>query len=146
MFVPRLIVLHHTASPTDTTVADVDRWHRARGWRGIGYHYLVHRTPYGWVASPGRSPALPGAHCRGDNHRSLGVAVAGDYEAQPMDPGARAALVRLLAELMKRHGLTVADVYGHRERPGQSTACPGRYFDLDGVRADLMHLVLGGDR
>ena len=37
------IVVHCTATPAgrDVTVADVDRWHRQRGFAGIGYHYLI---------------------------------------------------------------------------------------------------------
>lgn len=37
-----LIVVHCTATPEgrDVTVADIDRMHRAKGWKCIGYHYV----------------------------------------------------------------------------------------------------------
>lgn len=41
-----LIVVHCTATPEgrDVTVADIDRMHRAKGWKCIGYHYVVYQT------------------------------------------------------------------------------------------------------
>ena len=39
-----LLIIHCTATPAGREVsrAEVDRWHRERGWDGIGYHYLIH--------------------------------------------------------------------------------------------------------
>ena len=39
----KYIILHCTATVQGKpfTAADIDRWHRARGWNGIGYHYVV---------------------------------------------------------------------------------------------------------
>ena len=38
------IIVHCTATPEGrhVTVADVDNWHRARKFNGIGYHYLIY--------------------------------------------------------------------------------------------------------
>ena len=43
-----LIVVHCTATPATRTVtaADVDNWHKARGFQCIGYHYLIHQNGY----------------------------------------------------------------------------------------------------
>ena len=37
------IIVHCTATPPGmkVTVDDIDCWHKARGWKGIGYHYVV---------------------------------------------------------------------------------------------------------
>lgn len=39
-----LIIVHCSATPEgrDVSVADIDRWHRERGFDGIGYHYVVY--------------------------------------------------------------------------------------------------------
>ena len=34
------IIIHHSASPIGTTVEQIDQWHKARGWTGIGYHFV----------------------------------------------------------------------------------------------------------
>ena len=40
-----LIVVHCTATPEgrDVTVADIDRMHRKKGWKKIGYHFVIYR-------------------------------------------------------------------------------------------------------
>ena len=39
------IILHSSATREgkDFTVADIDRWHRERGFDEIGYHYVIYR-------------------------------------------------------------------------------------------------------
>ena len=38
------IIVHCSATPEGKsfTVADIDRWHRQRGFASIGYHYVVY--------------------------------------------------------------------------------------------------------
>ena len=40
------IIVHCSATKAgqDFTAADIDRWHRERGFNGIGYHYAVSYT------------------------------------------------------------------------------------------------------
>ena len=37
------VIIHCSATKAgmDFSVADIDRWHRAQGMNGIGYHYVV---------------------------------------------------------------------------------------------------------
>ena len=37
------IIVHCSATKAgqDFTAADIDRWHRERGFNGIGYHYVI---------------------------------------------------------------------------------------------------------
>lgn len=58
------IIVHcsATAEGKDYTVADIDKWHRARGFKKIGYHYVVYRDGSVHV---GRSENEIGAHCQG---------------------------------------------------------------------------------
>ena len=37
------IIIHCSATRAgqDFTAADIDRWHRARGFRSIGYHFVI---------------------------------------------------------------------------------------------------------
>lgn len=122
------IIIHCSATPEgrNVTVADIDRWHRARGFQGIGYHYVVYLD--GTVAA-GRDEHRAGAHCRGHNSRSIGVCYIGgcDAEMRPKDtrtPAQRSALRRLVSELRQRY--PGATVHGHREFAAK--ACPS--FDI----------------
>ena len=122
----KLIIVHCTATPAgrDVTAADVDRWHRARGWSGIGYHWLV--RPDGAVEA-GRPESRPGAHCRGHNASSVGVCYVGGLApdgrtpADTRTPAQRVALRKLVARLLERH--PGAAVCGHRDLD-PAKACP----------------------
>lgn len=118
------IIVHCTATPAGraVTAAEVDRWHRERGFNGIGYHYLVGLD--GTIES-GRPEECAGAHCAGHNARSIGVCYVGgcDREMRPADTrtdAQRRALTRLLKAL--RHRYPGARIRSHRDFAAK--ACP----------------------
>ena len=115
------IVLHHSASGSAvTTVEKIDRWHKDRGWSGIGYHYVIY--PDGSV-NKGRHINKTGAHCRGHNTGSIGICVAGNFEIEPVTDTQKAGLFDLIEELLEKYQLSWFDVYGHRELG--NSLCPG---------------------
>lgn len=118
------IILHCTATQEgrDVHVADVDRWHKQQGWECIGYHYLI--TLDGKIEK-GRPEWKIGAHCKGHNNVSIGIAYVGgvDYQGKPKDTRTDAqkrALVQLLREVRGRH--PKATIHGHNEFAAK--ACP----------------------
>ena len=60
------IIVHCSATKAgqDFTAADIDCWHRERGFNGIGYHYVIRLDG---KLEKGRDVSLAGAHCRGWN-------------------------------------------------------------------------------
>ena len=124
-----LIIIHCSAvRPYQTsTAAQIDSWHRARGWNGIGYHYVIYRDG---SVHPGRPVEQIGAHCTGHNANSIGVCYIGGCAADgktPKDtrtPQQREALRRFVADLQKQY--PGATVHGHREFAAK--ACPS--FDV----------------
>ncbi len=122
------IIIHCTATPEGraVSVADVTRWHKARGFRTIGYHYLIGLDG---AVYPGRALEQVGAHCVGQNANSVGVCYVGgcDKQMRPKDTrtaAQRESLRRLVRELKARFaGVTV---HGHREFAAK--ACPS--FDV----------------
>ena len=119
------IIIHCSATPEgrDHSVADVTAWHRARGFRTIGYHYLVHID--GRVER-GRPESEIGAHCLGHNARSIGVCYVGGLATDcktPKDtrtPEQRRMLRELVKGLQRKY--RGAKVYGHRDFAAK--ACP----------------------
>ena len=119
------IIIHCTATPygRHVTVADVDAWHRARGFNSIGYHYLIYTD--GSVHA-GRPESIIGAHCRGHNASSIGIAYVGGLgpDGQPSDtrtPAQRLALRQLVLTLLTRYPR--AGVHGHREFAAKACPC-----------------------
>ncbi len=52
-------------------------------------------------------------------------------------PAQMEALVTLVQHLMRKYGIPVKNVRGHRELTGANTQCPGLNFDLDAFRERL---------
>ena len=40
----KFLVIHHSAGSHDATPDDVALLHKARGWSGIGYHFVITKT------------------------------------------------------------------------------------------------------
>ncbi len=70
------IIIHCSATPEgkDFTVQDIDKWHRQRGFKGIGYHYVIYRDG---STHQGRDLECAGAHCMGHNANSIGICYIG---------------------------------------------------------------------
>lgn len=119
------IIVHCSATPEgkDFTVADIDRWHKARKFRCIGYHYVVYRDG---SVHPGRPVQEIGAHCTGQNANSIGVCYIGGVAADgktPKDtrtPAQRKTLRELVHRLRSEY--PGASVHGHYEFANK--ACP----------------------
>lgn len=120
------IIIHCSATPEgrDYTIADIDRWHKQKGWKGIGYHYVIYRD--GSVHS-GRSIEEIGAHCTGQNANSIGVCYIGGLSADgktakdTRTPEQKAAL-RSLIEKLKGKFPNVT-IHGHREFANKACPC-----------------------
>ncbi len=112
-----LIVLHVSATPPslDIGAREIDGMHKARGWKGIGYAYVIRRNG---AVEKGRPDNQVGAHVEGWNSVSLGICVVGGVDARGKaenngTPEQYAALERLLQDLLKRY--PHAAVCGHRD-------------------------------
>lgn len=53
---------------------EIDRWHKQRGWSGIGYHWVIKRDG---TIEDGRPVNKVGAHVKGYNTGSLGLCMVG---------------------------------------------------------------------
>jgi N-acetyl-anhydromuramyl-L-alanine amidase AmpD len=81
-----LVVIHCSATKADQDIGrdEIDEWHRARGWDGIGYHYVIRRNG---TIQVGRNFNEVGAHVKGHNRTSLGICWVGglDKNGEPED-------------------------------------------------------------
>ena len=137
------IIVHCSATPEgrDFTIADITRWHKARGFRTIGYHFVIYRD--GSVHA-GRPLEQAGAHCLKHNKHSIGVCYIGGCATDgrtPKDtrtPEQKEALVKLLTELHNR--FPHATIHGHRDFAAK--ACPSFNATLEYKKLTMVILLV----
>ena len=139
--------IHHTVNANNYSSAQVPSLLRgiyayhtqSRGWRDIGYNYLVDRFGriwegrYGGVGSP-----VVGAHTLGYNEVSFAMSAIGNFDIAAPPQAVLNAYARLFAWKLSLYNIAAdaSRVYvknrwlpainGHRDVG--STACPGRYL------------------
>jgi hypothetical protein len=116
-----MLVLHHTTGSyaSHATVRSIQAFHQGpeRKWADVGYNFLI--APTGEIFE-GRGWGYAGAHARGHNSASIGVAYIGDGRKSVPDAAKRSILL-LAAEADRRFGKLKR--VGHRDVG--ATACPG---------------------
>ena len=112
------MIIHCSAVRPDqqSSVAQIDSWHRKRGFHlGVGYHYVIRRDG---EIEKGRPEWLTGAHCKNHNAHSIGICYEGglNIRGQPDDTrteAQKAAMRRLLEELHQRYPRAI--IIGHHD-------------------------------
>ncbi len=120
------IVIHCTDTPAGRphTVEDIDLWHRQRGWKGIGYHYVVYLDG---TVNAGRPESEIGAHVLGKNRNSIGIVYVGGRSADlkrytdTRTPAQKRALLILLKELKRKYPHAI--IKGHRDFANKACPC-----------------------
>ncbi|MBT9170627.1 MAG: hypothetical protein DDT18_00971 [Actinobacteria bacterium] len=145
------IILHCSDSEWGSA-REIRKWHLARGWRDIGYHFIILN---GRVLSRLYLPALDGSvecgrmlnesltveadevgsHALGYNNRSIGICLIGktQFTSQQLS-----SLISLLKDLVKRYKIKVENILGHYETKSgreQGKTCPN--FDVRLIRGSI---------
>jgi len=123
------IIIHCSATPEgiDISAATIDKWHRDRGWSGIGYHYVVSLNGN---IEYGRPIDKQGAHVKNHNKGSIGICYIGglDEHLDPKDTRTieqKESLLDLIKTLKRLN--PEATVHGHNEFAAKACPC----FDVE---------------
>ena len=121
------IVLHYSATyaDQDLDIRDIDKMHRARGWKGVGYHYVIKRDG---MIERGRKETEVGAHVGGQNTGKIGICLIGGLERSSgpnvgvdnRTDAQKQSAASLIRDLLTRY--PGAKVVGHRDLA--ATLCP----------------------
>lgn len=79
------IIIHCSATPEgrEITVEDITLWHKKRGFKTIGYHYIIYLDGSIHI---GRPEEEIGAHCVGQNSNSIGICYIGGMDIENKRP------------------------------------------------------------
>lgn len=138
---PYRITIHHTAEPmlsdalsaSAAELRQIQKMHFERDWADVGYHFLIDRA--GRIME-GRSLQVQGAHAGNSdaNRGNLGIALLGNFEAQPErgaaytkvqepTPAQLQALDALVDRLMASYTISSKEIWAHDHF--RETECPG---------------------
>jgi len=121
------IVIHCAATRPnmDVGVNEIRKWHLARGFSDIGYHFVIRRD--GRVET-GRPLDKIGAHVQGHNTGSVGICLVGgvnqnDYTKAENNftPAQWKTLIKLIKDLKSK--FDIKDILGHNQLD-KGKACP----------------------
>lgn len=119
------IVIHCSATPEgqDVRAADIDKMHRQRGFKMIGYNYVIDLDG---TIEEGRPLSMDGAHCekpgfsgRPYNKHSIGICYVGGVAKDGKTPkdtrtdAQKLALQALVSNLTMQY--PIVDILGHRD-------------------------------
>lgn len=120
-----LLIIHCSAvRPNQTSsAAQIDQWHKKRGWKCIGYHYVIRRDG---SIERGRPESMVGAHCLNHNQHSIGICYEGGLDAngKPADtrtPEQKASMRALLVKLKQSYPRAL--IMGHNVFANKACPC-----------------------
>lgn len=143
------IVLHHSATGTGGA-SRFDKYHRQNnGWDELGYHFVIGNgtdTPDGHVeVGPRWHKQKHGAHCKTPgnyyNEHGIGICLVGDFTVARPTTAQLASLQKLVRFLCNKCRIQPKRVTTHGALK-KATQCPGRFFDLRGLRRALTATTL----
>ena len=119
------IIIHCSATREgqDVSVETIKKWHLARGFTDIGYHFYI---DINGEIFKGRDIDKMGAHCKGHNHGSIGIAYCGGVEQDgetPKDTRTEAQKDALLI-ILKTLKVMYPQAKIHSHKDFSKKACP----------------------
>jgi N-acetyl-anhydromuramyl-L-alanine amidase AmpD len=117
-----------------------DKEHRAKGWDGVGYHFVIGNgtaTADGQIEVTPRWPIQKwGAHAKTLDNRyneyGIGICLVGNFDNERPSEKQLKSLSTLVAYLMQTYHISPGNVIGHRDT--KATDCPGRWMNVATVR------------
>ena len=127
------LVVHcaYTKHDMDIGVSEIKEWHKARGFRTIGYHIVIRRD--GSIEF-GRPLEEKGAHAKGFNADSVGVCLVGGMSDSGgaefnFTESQMKTLGRVIDGLQTIFEIPTDHIVGHRDLPHVHKECP--CFDVE---------------
>ncbi len=126
MNIPKYLIIHHTGgtdtSPlqdsADFSFAECDALHKQKfGMKSslgfyVGYHYYIAKDG---KVTQARADSDEGAHTVGYNSSSIGICLAGNFDAKDPTPAQVASLRTLLIEKKDRYSILLENIVPHRK-------------------------------
>jgi N-acetyl-anhydromuramyl-L-alanine amidase AmpD len=122
-----MLVIHCSDSdrPEDDNIEVIREWHISKNkWSDVGYHFFIDKKG---KVHEGRPLNKAGAHCIGQNAKSIGICMSGKKEFWEQQ---FRALNFLVVGLMRTYNIRKDRIYPHNHF-NAAKSCPN--FDIDKI-------------
>lgn len=119
------IIIHCTATREgeDISPSTIREWHLARGFKTIGYHFVIALDGRVYV---GRPLSEVGAHCKGYNKNSIGICYVGGLDKYGKPKDTRTCAQKIILKRMVgalKQSFPNATIHGHNEFANKDCPC-----------------------
>jgi len=143
---PTHIIVHHEGVVRSGPGFDfINSWHKSQQFPKsslgffVGYHYVIEKDG---SLRQARKEWEEGAHTKGENFRSIGICLVGNFDVELPTKQQIETLGALLADITTRLPIDVSAVFPHRKFAPKS--CYGALLHDNWARAVLLrHLCRG---
>lgn len=141
----KYILVHHSATDSGN-MALFDKQHRQKGWRGVGYDFVIDNGTSGMhdgqiEVSHRWKDQMVGSHCKSPrnemNKYGIGICLVGDFTKKGPSQAQLKSLVDLIRYLQLNFRIPSKRVFGHRNAPDAATECPGKCFPIRDLKRYL---------
>jgi hypothetical protein len=135
---PKEIIIHHSLTDDCDKLSwgSIRNYHKALGWRDIGYHFGIEKVRGGYEVLKGRPLTTNGAHTKGKNKDTIGICCVGNFDKTKPPKDMINKLVILIKELMEIYHIKKSNIKAHKDYTDYKS-CPGDKFDMDELRGLL---------
>jgi hypothetical protein len=124
----KYIVIHHSVTIHEATPDDIALLHKARGWGGVGYHFIITKDGKVWYVG---DVSTARANVANMNEKVIGICMVGDFTKHlPSDEQISSAHLLCKFFINQPAWPNIKcwdDIVGHKEL--DATACPGTSWD-----------------
>ena len=122
---PTMIIVHHIGGTNAQPILDtsnqtfkaIQDYHISLGWENFGYHWFI--TKLGEIIQ-GRPEHYHGGHTIDHNNDSIGICLAGNFDATLPSKAQEIALKGLLNTIQGRYTVIGDKIYPHRKFANKS--------------------------
>ncbi len=141
----KYILIHHSATDVGN-MALFDKLHRQKGWRGVGYDFIIDNGTKGMrdgnvEVSHRWKDQMVGSHCKSPdnemNKYGIGICLVGDFTRKGPSHAQLQSLVNLVRYLQLKFRVPGKRVFGHSDAPNAATECPGKCFPMRDVHRHI---------
>jgi len=129
---PQYITLHHDAISRETTLDEINRYHKdSCKWScGFAYHYYISEDKIYKV----RDERQLGCHVLNGNSGNIGICLHGDFNKSKPTLKQQVLLICLTNYLKIKFDIQKQNIKRHQDWEENNTSCCGKNFDFDAFK------------